>query len=79
MPLLTIRSQLGAGRIGFRVLQRLKPFDCKELLYFDYQALPEHAAKEVGCRRVEDLNDFLSQCDVLTISELARLMRERAT
>lgn len=23
---------LGAGRIGFRVLQRLKPFDCKELL-----------------------------------------------
>lgn len=23
---------LGAGRIGYRVLQRLKPFDCKELL-----------------------------------------------
>jgi formate dehydrogenase len=24
---------LGAGRIGYRVLQRLLPFDCKELLY----------------------------------------------
>ena len=32
---------IGAGRIGFRVLQRLKPFDCKELLYYDYAPLPE--------------------------------------
>jgi formate dehydrogenase len=24
---------VGAGRIGYRVLQRLLPFDCKELLY----------------------------------------------
>ena len=31
---------LGCGRIGYRVLQRLKPFDCKELLYFDYAQLP---------------------------------------
>jgi formate dehydrogenase len=46
---------LGAGRIGFRVLQRLVPFDCKELLYYDYNPLPEHAAKEVNARRVEDL------------------------
>ena len=36
---------IGAGRIGYRVLQRLKPFDCKELLYYDYNALPES-----GCR-----------------------------
>ena len=35
---------IGAGRIGFRVLQRLKPFDCKELLYYDYAALPERTA-----------------------------------
>ncbi|GAA5847431.1 hypothetical protein JCM9279_000477 [Rhodotorula babjevae] len=59
---------LGAGRIGFRVLQRLKPFDCKELLYYDYNSLPEDAAKEVGVRRVEDLKDFLSQCDVVTLN-----------
>lgn len=59
---------LGAGRIGFRVLQRLKPFQPKELLYYDYQSLPEHAEKEVGARRVEDLKEFLSQVDVLTIN-----------
>ncbi|GJE88600.1 NAD-dependent formate dehydrogenase [Phanerochaete sordida] len=59
---------IGAGRIGFRVLQRLKPFNCKELLYFDYAALPEHASKEVEARRVEDLKDFVSQCDVVTVN-----------
>ncbi len=31
---------IGAGRIGYRVLQRLVPFDCNELLYFDYTPLP---------------------------------------
>lgn len=28
---------VAVGRIGERVLRRLKAFDCKELLYFDYQ------------------------------------------
>jgi len=59
---------LGCGRIGYRVLQRLKPFDCAELLYFDYAPLPEAAAKEVGCKRVEDRDDFLSRCDVITVN-----------
>lgn len=31
---------IGAGRIGYRVLQRLVPFDPKELLYNDYTPLP---------------------------------------
>jgi formate dehydrogenase len=31
---------VGAGRIGYRVLQRLQGFDCKELLWFDYSDLP---------------------------------------
>ena len=31
---------IGAGRIGFRVLQRLVPFGPKELLYYDYNPLP---------------------------------------
>lgn len=59
---------IGAGRIGYRVLQRLVPFNCKELLYFDYQDLPGDAAKQVNARRVADLKDFLSQCDVVTVN-----------
>jgi len=59
---------IGAGRIGYRVLQRLVPFDTKELLYYDYAALPEAAAKAVNARRVEDLKDFVSQCDVVTVN-----------
>lgn len=51
---------IGAGRIGYRVLQRLVPFDCKELLYYDYAPLPEAAAKSVNARRVEDLKVSLS-------------------
>ncbi|BGP17270.1 hypothetical protein JCM10213_008176 [Rhodosporidiobolus nylandii] len=59
---------LGAGRIGYRVLQRLKPFDPKELLYYDYAELPEQAAKDVGARRVLDLKEFLSQCDIVCLN-----------
>lgn len=59
---------LGAGRIGYRVLQRLVPFDCKELLYYDYQSLPAEAEKAIKARRVEDLKEFLGQLDVLTIN-----------
>lgn len=59
---------IGAGRIGYRVLQRLVPFDCKELLYYDYAPLPPAAAEAVKARRVEDLVDFVSQCDVVTVN-----------
>ena len=59
---------VAVGRIGERVLRRLKPFDCKELLYFDYQPLKPEIEKEIGCRRVNDLEEMLSQCDVVTIN-----------
>ena len=59
---------VAVGRIGERVLRRLKPFDCKELLYFDYQPLKPEIEKEIGCRRVENLEEMLSQCDVVTIN-----------
>jgi len=59
---------IGAGRIGYRVLQRLVPFDPKELLYYDYLPLPEAAAQAVKVRRVEDLKEFVSQCDVITVN-----------
>jgi formate dehydrogenase len=59
---------IGAGRIGYRVLQRLVPFDCKELLYYDYLPLPDAAAQAVNVRRVGDLKAFVSQCDVVTVN-----------
>ena len=59
---------IGAGRIGQRVLQRLKPFNCKELLYYDYNALPAATETSLSARRVEDLKEFVSKCDVVTIN-----------
>jgi formate dehydrogenase len=59
---------VAVGRIGERVLRRLKPFDCKELLYFDYQPLPKEVEQEIGCRRVDDLEEMLAQCDIVTIN-----------
>ncbi|KAL8932504.1 MAG: hypothetical protein Q9216_006809 [Gyalolechia sp. 2 TL-2023] len=59
---------VAVGRIGERVLRRLKPFDCKELLYYDYQPLKPEIEKEIRCRRVENLEDMLAQCDVVTIN-----------
>ncbi|KZZ90135.1 NAD-dependent formate dehydrogenase AciA/Fdh [Ascosphaera apis ARSEF 7405] len=59
---------VAVGRIGERVLRRLKPFDCKELLYYDYQPLAPEVEKEIGCRRVDSLEDMVSQCDVVTIN-----------
>lgn len=59
---------VAVGRIGERVLRRLKAFDCKELLYFDYQPLKPEVEKAIGCRRVEDLEEMLGQCDVVTIN-----------
>jgi formate dehydrogenase len=59
---------IGAGRIGHRVLKRLVPFDPKELLYYDYSPLPPAAEAEVKARRVLDLKEFVSQCDVVTVN-----------
>jgi formate dehydrogenase len=59
---------VAVGRIGERVLRRLKPFECKELLYFDYQPLSPEKEKEIGCRRVTDLEEMLAQCDIVTIN-----------
>ena len=59
---------IGAGRIAYRVLERLMPFDTKEHLYFDFARLPEEREKAVRARRVEDLKDLVSQCDVVTVN-----------
>ncbi|GJN85742.1 formate dehydrogenase [Purpureocillium lilacinum] len=59
---------VAVGRIGERVLRRLKPFGCKRLLYYDYQPLSEEATKEIGCERIESLEEMLGLCDIVTIN-----------
>ncbi|KAA8895694.1 D-isomer specific 2-hydroxyacid dehydrogenase [Sphaerosporella brunnea] len=59
---------VAVGRIGERVLRRLKAFDCKELLYYDYQPLNPKVEAEIGCRRVDSLEEMVAQCDVVTIN-----------
>lgn len=61
-------STVGVGRIGSRVLQRLKAFNPKELLYYDYQPLSPELEKEIGARRVLNLEEMLAQSDVVTIN-----------
>ncbi len=61
-------ATVGAGRIGYRVLERLVAFNPKELLYFDYQALPKEAEEKVGARRVLKLEDMLAEADIVTIN-----------
>lgn len=61
-------STVGVGRIGTRVLQRLVPFNPKELLYYDYQPLDATLEKEIGARRVLDLEEMLAQSDIVTIN-----------
>eukprot|EP00850_Spirogloea_muscicola_P003546 SM000014S00334 [mRNA] locus=s14:728401:730941:- [translate_table: standard] len=58
---------VGAGRIGFELLKRLKPFDCK-LLYYARHEMPEEQLKECGATLEGDLDKFLSQCDVVSIN-----------
>lgn len=59
---------VGAGRIGQRVLQRLKAFQPKELLYTDYARLPADKEKVIGARYIETVEEMVSQCDVVTIN-----------
>lgn len=61
-------ATVGIGRIGSRILERLKPFNPKELLYYDYQPLAPEREKEIGCRRVEKLEDLVAQADIVTIN-----------
>ena len=41
-------ATIGAGRIGYRILERLVAFNPKKLLYYDYQPLPEEAINKLN-------------------------------
>ncbi|KAM4056325.1 d-isomer specific 2-hydroxyacid dehydrogenase, NAD binding domain-containing protein [Hirsutella rhossiliensis] len=58
---------VGVGRIGKRVLERLKPFGC-HLLYFDYQPLSGVDERKIGCTRMHNLEEMLRECDIVTIN-----------
>ncbi|KAG7662358.1 uncharacterized protein J8A68_004129 [[Candida] subhashii] len=73
-------ATVGAGRIGYRILERMIAFNPKKLLYFDYQELPPAAIQKLNdasalfngvdniVERVEKLEDMVSQADIVTIN-----------
>ena len=73
-------ATVGAGRIGYRVLERMIAFNPKKLLYFDYQDLPADAVDKLNqasklfngrdniVERVEKLEDLVPQADIVTIN-----------
>lgn len=73
-------ATVGAGRIGYRVLERLIAFNPKKLLYYDYQDLPKEAIDKLNqasklfngkdniVERVESLEDMVGQADLVTIN-----------
>jgi formate dehydrogenase len=58
---------VAAGRIGFAVLRRLKPFDVK-LHYTDRHRLPEAVEQELGLTWHENAGSMVEVCDVVTIN-----------
>ncbi|KAA1470880.1 NAD-dependent formate dehydrogenase [Dentipellis sp. KUC8613] len=59
---------IGTGRIGYSILERLVPFDC-QLLYWDDNPLKlEEQEQAVNVRRIRDLKEFVSLCDVIVVS-----------
>jgi formate dehydrogenase len=58
---------VAAGRIGLRVLQRLKPFDV-HLHYTDYKRLSPELEKELNVTYHESVEDMVQHCDVITIN-----------
>jgi lactate dehydrogenase-like 2-hydroxyacid dehydrogenase len=56
---------VGAGRIGQRVLKRLRPFEPSALLYYDYARLGTEVEADLGVSYAE-LEDLVARCDVVT-------------
>merc|ERR1719273_1006579 len=58
---------VAAGRIGYRVMQRLKAFDVG-LHYYDYQRLSEEQEMTLGCKYHESVEEMVPHLDVITIN-----------
>jgi len=58
---------VAAGRIGYRVLERLKPFDVK-LHYADTIRLKPQQEEALGVKYHATVQDMVPHCDVITIN-----------
>ncbi len=58
---------VAAGRIGWSVLRKLKPFDV-HLHYFDRHRLPEEKEKELNLIYHDSVESLVKVCDVVNIS-----------
>ena len=58
---------VAAGRIGWSVLRKLKPFDV-HLHYFDRHRLPEEKEKELNLTYHDSVESLVKVCDVVNIS-----------
>jgi formate dehydrogenase len=61
-------STIGAGRIGYKVLERLAPFKPSKLLYYDYQPLSEELRAKVNAQRVDTIEELVAQSDIVTVN-----------
>lgn len=59
---------VGVGRIGHRVLIRLKPFDVKLHYYDPFSRLSAKDEKKLNVKRHETIESMVKECDVVTIN-----------
>lgn len=58
---------VAAGRIGYRVLQRLKPFDVG-LHYYDIFRLSKEQEESLGAKYYDSVEEMVPNLDVITIN-----------
>jgi D-3-phosphoglycerate dehydrogenase len=72
---------VGMGRIGARVAQRVKGFECRTLVYDPF--INAETASLFGCHKVDTLEKLLAESDFVSLhnpaSEVANLMINRQT
>jgi len=56
---------VGLGRIGARVAQRVKGFDCRTLVYDPF--VDEATASQYGCHKVDTLETLLAESDFVSL------------
>lgn len=71
-----IISTVGAGRIGYRVLERLVAFNPKKLLYYDYQELPAEAINRLNeaSKLFNGRGDIVQRVEKLRIWLLSQML-----